>query len=225
MKAFFSHLLGSSKAAKFNARESRSAFTLIELLVVVTIMATLLALLGGGIRKSIDNARRRQRATDLKTLSSAILTYWHDTGKPPIEEKTLKAGVQKYYFGAENDGEDKKSHTITRKDNGEIFQKLVADSSGNTDNELNKAYLDLHQLRTAKNITKKVIGKQDGLDVWDIQGTVSHMTKPGENVADFKGGYYRVTIDMVGKSCKVQYWDVTKKGSNNGKDCYGAWSN
>ena len=64
---------------------ARSGFTLIELLVVVAIMAMLMTLIGGGIRKSMDSAKKRQAATARQSVQAAIMTYWHDTGKPPIE--------------------------------------------------------------------------------------------------------------------------------------------
>ncbi|MBR4617149.1 MAG: type II secretion system protein [Kiritimatiellae bacterium] len=209
------------------ASRGRAAFTLIELLIVVTIMATLLALLGGGIRKSIDNARRRQRDADLKTLSSAILTYWHDTGKPPIDKDILEPGVKTYYFGAEKDSEDKKKHTVTVADNGKIFKLLVADRNDKVDNDLNKSYLDLHQLRTSANSElNKKSGKRDGVDVWDLRDKVSPMKKPGDPIVDFKGGYYRVVVDMVGKTCYLQYWDETKAVKKDNKlDHYGNWNN
>ena len=123
-----SSVLRRATSAHPSARR-RSAFTLIELLIVVTIMAMLLALLGGGIRKSIENARKRQRATEVQTLQSAIMTYWHDTGKPPI---STKKGTYTYKF---------------TKDNDEVFARLI--DAGHKENQLGKAYLDMNQLRTA----------------------------------------------------------------------------
>lgn len=72
----------------------RSAFTLIELLIVIAIMASLLALLGGGIRKSIASAQRRQATTARDAVRTAILNFWHDIGKPPIK---FKNGDEDYY--------------------------------------------------------------------------------------------------------------------------------
>ena len=113
----------------FPLRGRRSAFTLIELLIVVALMAMLMTLLGGGIRKSMDNAKKRQRSTELQTLETAILTYWHDTGKPPI---TTKKGVYAYSY---------------TDDNNTVFNRLL--DANHKENQMGKAYLDINQLRTA----------------------------------------------------------------------------
>ncbi len=114
---------------------SRSGFTLIELLVVVAVMAMLMALLGGGIRRSIENGRKRQRATDIQTLQSAIMTYWHDTGVPPVQ---TKRGQFVYEYGPNKPS-----------DNSVVFRRLI--NASDVNNPLKKAYLDINQLRTAVN--------------------------------------------------------------------------
>ncbi len=112
----------------------RSGFTLIELLIVVAVMSMLLALLGGGIRKSMDNAKKRQRSTEIQTLETAIMTYWHDCGKPPI---STKKGTYSYTF----------DNSSGAKENKNVFQRLI--DASHADNQMGKAYLDLNQLRTA----------------------------------------------------------------------------
>ncbi len=111
------------------SNSSRSAFTLIELLIVVALMAMLMTLLGGGIRKSMDNAKKRQRSTELQTLETAIMTYWHDTGKPPI---TTSSGKYSYSY---------------TDDNNTVFARLL--DANHKDNQMGKAYLDINQLRTS----------------------------------------------------------------------------
>ena len=111
------------------SRRGRAAFTLIELLVVVAVMGVLLALLGGGIRKSLDNAKKRGRETEVASLAAAIENYHTDTGKYPI---TIKSGQYTYTYKENND---------------EVFTYLLNPSK----NALGKRYLDMNGLRTAKN--------------------------------------------------------------------------
>ena len=146
--------------------KNRSGFTLIELLIVIAIMGVLVGLLTGGIRKSMDNAKKRNRSTEVQTLETAIMTYWHDTGKPPV---TIKKGTYKYVFSD---------------DNNDVFERLI--NSSHAQNPLGKAYLDLNQLRTAKD------------------GKVRPMEKASQPIADYNGKFYKVTIDLEVKTAKVE---------------------
>ena len=55
-----------------------NAFTLVELLVVLAIVATLLSLLIPMIQRNIEAANRTKCASNLKTLSSAVLNYTYE---------------------------------------------------------------------------------------------------------------------------------------------------
>ena len=146
-------------------RKAAGGFTLIELLIVIAIIGVLVSLLAGGIKASAENAKKRQRATELETLESAIMTYWHDTGKPPISPKT---GQYTYTF---------------QSNNNEVFAKLINEKS----NALGKKYLDINQLRTA-----------------DENKHVHRMEKSTEPIADYKGTFYKVTINLKNKTAKVE---------------------
>lgn len=61
-------------------------------------MASLLALLGGGIRKSIASAQKRQAATARNAVRTAILNFWHDIGKPPIDFKDSDEGYYTFVY-------------------------------------------------------------------------------------------------------------------------------
>ena len=154
---------------------NRAAFTLIELLIVVTIMAMMLALLGGGIRKSVNNARKKQRATEVQTLQTAIMTYWHDIGRPPNKEDIDKS---------QNRG--KYSFTYTD-ENYKVFSPLVhADA-----NPLGKAYLDWKQLRTVVDGSVRPLKDPDS-------------TK-NQSISDPYGKFYKVVIDLEAKDATVSY--------------------
>ena len=116
------------------APQGRAAFTLIELLVVITIMATLLALIGGGIRKSVDSAKKRRATTERDAVRTAILNFWHDEGKPPIE---TKKGFHTYVYGTEESKDPKKG--IIKYANFKVLDPLL--DPEHKLNNLKKAYL------------------------------------------------------------------------------------
>lgn len=60
-----------------------SGFTLVELLIVVAIMAILVGLLSGAIRRSVTNAREQRINAEIKALNYGLVTYWHETGRWP----------------------------------------------------------------------------------------------------------------------------------------------
>ena len=106
-------------------------------------MATLLALLGGGIRKSVDNAKRRRAATEREAVRSAILTFWHDEGKPPIETERV---YNTYVFGKKlSEGEMKDRNinkNLCKQDKPEMTIEEVLKPLLNPElNNLKKSYL------------------------------------------------------------------------------------
>jgi len=143
----------------------RSGFTLIELLIVIAIIGILVTLLGGGIKASLKSAKARNREAEVESLASAIMTYWHDTGKPPI---TPDSGKYTYEFKANNN---------------EVFAKLIDENK----NPLGKAYIDIHQLRTA-----------------DADHHIRPMKTATEPIADYNGNFYKVTINLKNKTAKVE---------------------
>ena len=145
-------------------RKAVGGFTLIELLIVIAIIGVLVGLLAGGIKASVESAKKRNRSTEVRALETAVMTYWHDTGKLPV---TLKKDTYKASYSD---------------DNNEVFAKLIDPSK----NELGKAYLDINQLRTAKD------------------GRVRRLERPSEPLADYKGAYYKVTIDLKKKTVTVE---------------------
>ena len=137
--------LHSSSSTPRGATESRrSAFTLIELLVVIALMATLMTLLAGGIRKSIDSARKRQAATARQAVQTAIMTFWHDNGKPPIDKHDQLDHYYTYIYdwtGKEKEGRNSKTgvRTFTSKALTEVLLPLT--DPEHDQNALHKTYL------------------------------------------------------------------------------------
>lgn len=63
--------------------KSRSAFTLIELLVVVGIIALLMGITIPVVSKAIENARKAQARTELKTIETAVRAYFNEYSRFP----------------------------------------------------------------------------------------------------------------------------------------------
>jgi prepilin-type N-terminal cleavage/methylation domain-containing protein len=59
-------------------------FTLVELLMVIVVICILIGLLLPALRPSQENAKRKQKELDEKTILTAIKTYKHDKMTFPI---------------------------------------------------------------------------------------------------------------------------------------------
>ena len=58
-------------------------FTLIELIVVIAIIAVLAAIIAPNAFKAIEKAKISRLAADMKTIKSAVTSYYADTGQMP----------------------------------------------------------------------------------------------------------------------------------------------
>ena len=63
---------------------TRRAFTLIELVVVIAIIAILAAIIAPNAFRAIEKAKIARAAEDMKTIKTAALTYYADTGSWPL---------------------------------------------------------------------------------------------------------------------------------------------
>ena len=63
--------------------KSRSGFTLVELLVVIAIIGILISLAFPAIRKAMDSGKRAQASTEVKSIESAVLSYFNEYGRFP----------------------------------------------------------------------------------------------------------------------------------------------
>ena len=80
---------------KHNRLRTRSAFTLIELLIVIAIIGILAGLLSTAIMKITKTAVNKRNKNNAERLEAAIVEYWHDMGRWPIdksEKPVLKEG-------------------------------------------------------------------------------------------------------------------------------------
>lgn len=117
---------------------ARAAFTLIELLVVVAIISMLMALIGGGIRKSMDSAKKRRDATAREAVRTAIMTFWHDTGEPPIQ---LRKGYYTYVYDWTGRKADQVAKTGTITNTTDDVATVLKPLTDPDSNPLKKTYL------------------------------------------------------------------------------------
>ena len=72
----------------------KKGFTLIELLVVIAIIIILAAIIAFSASRAIERARVNRCIRDLKSIQSAALNYYTDTGRfPPSDDIYCSVGV------------------------------------------------------------------------------------------------------------------------------------
>lgn len=75
--------------------DHEAGLTLIEMMIVLVIIAVVAGLITMNVIGRPDQARVTRAGVDLKTISSALLTYRLDNGDYPTTEQGLKALVQR----------------------------------------------------------------------------------------------------------------------------------
>jgi prepilin-type N-terminal cleavage/methylation domain-containing protein len=129
---------------KTSGLRQQFAFTLVELLTVIVIIAILMGLLFPAISGAIDNSRRAEAGTIIKSIVNASKAYANDYGKyPPIDgalvEVTSGNSTESYYAYGDKD----LSNGKVKMNSNEIFDVLraIAPTSGsgsNKDHVLNR---------------------------------------------------------------------------------------
>jgi general secretion pathway protein G len=71
--------------------KGKKGFTLVELLVVLSIIALLVSLVGPAVFKRIAPAKRSVAKAQIEIFSSALDSYYVDTGKFPSNAEGLEA--------------------------------------------------------------------------------------------------------------------------------------
>jgi len=64
-------------------KQDKNAFTLVELIVVIAIIAILAAIIAPNAFKAIEKAKIARTAADLKSIKTAVLSYYADIGTWP----------------------------------------------------------------------------------------------------------------------------------------------
>ncbi len=157
----------------------RNGFTLIELLIVVAVMALLIGLISGAVRHSIRNARKNRASAECALLESAIMTYWHDYGKFPIDKKK------------DNWGDSLYKHTY-KEDNHLVFDRLHPQNNANP---FHKEYLDENQLRAYDSGSKHIV------PIKRVSGNSAYR----ESLVDPEGKPFKVTFDLKLKTVSVDH--------------------
>ena len=167
-----------------------AGFTLIEMLIVVAILGVLLGLLATGIKHSMVNAKKRRRNTEVTTLQTAIVNYWHDNNQWPLGDtpKSKREAARKSSSG-----------TISfQDDNYVVFDCLAPKNTAY--NPSKKQYLDFTTYYTWKDASKKG-GSIRSLA--EFYGSADSW-KAGAPLVDYKGEAYKVTINLKENTVSVK---------------------
>ena len=91
---------------KLAATQRLGHFTLIELLVVIAIIAIIASMLMPGLSKARDAAKKSQCMSNLRQISSAMLSYTADNNDylPPFVNESTWAGGRNYFTNLLIDG-------------------------------------------------------------------------------------------------------------------------
>lgn len=197
---------------KSSGLRPQHAFTLVELLTVIVIIAILMGLLFPAITGAIDNARRAEAGTVIRSIVNASKAYANDYGKyPPIDKALVDVtsgnSTESYYAYGDKDASTGKVKVNTN----EIFDVLraIARTSGeNKDHVLNrrqqKYYSDAKKAKDVA-VGKTRGGFADGKEFGDREG----------RLYDPWGTEYFVVLDADGNDeiDMGKFWDDLKSDS------------
>ncbi|MBR1836872.1 MAG: type II secretion system protein [Kiritimatiellae bacterium] len=173
-----------------------AAFTLVELLVVVAIIGVLATLLGSAIMTATKTANKKRADNNAELLRAAIVEFWHDNGRWPVDAKALKSAIKKIESGSGSktkvaggtDERVSRNYQVSfYADNNEVVKNLL---DFKTDSGVKKTYLNLHGFVTPANnsLSSDSYPTDDTVDAWlayeDGQGAISDLT--GEVVRNRK---------------------------------------
>lgn len=168
-------------------RAPRSAFTLLELLIVIAIIAVLAALLFPVAGAVQNRAGRVSAVSDMRSIKTAVLTYYNDYRKYPLNDLQYNAGVV-YGLGDTVYG-DPVSPKYSSADLFDIL-RAVSDNNYNQDNKLNPNQTVYWSGPQAKSATKP----HSGITTQDST-SASGNTVPKGSLVDPWGNCYVVFFD------------------------------
>ena len=116
------------------SRLGSAGFTLVELLFVIAIIGILSGLLGTAILQANKTATKVRSENNAEILRSAIVEYWHDFNKWPVDAKVLKEKIAKIEKGkgsastvaGSDQASGRRNYTISfYEDNDEVVKNLL----------------------------------------------------------------------------------------------------
>ena len=169
-------------------RQSRG-FTLIELLVVIAIIAVLAGIAFPVIGKVQDRARTVQAVSDMRSIKTAVASYYVDYGKyPATDGQTGNAQAQNGNPGQDTDYGDPGGYYTS----ADLFNILRAQSGRyNLNNELNPS----QTVYWSGSFAKSATAPRGGITTRDVM--VGGNSIPAGSLVDPWGNQYIVWLNVT----------------------------
>ena len=121
-------------------RKSRCGFTLVEMLIVVGILGVLLGLLSPAMLKQTRVSQEKRSANERKILEAAILEFWHDQKRWPINPSTKPSKDGSYFDNVKKSDAGNAYKIIYQDLNNVVFDQLINAPFGS--GQTHKDYID-----------------------------------------------------------------------------------
>lgn len=117
------------------ALKLRDGFTLLELLIVIIVVGLLALVIIPNLLSGPARARDSQRKADMRTIKTALESYYNDNNSYPTSLQVLTEGTTPYLKSLPTDPKTKQMYVYTTTGNppSNFLLKVTLESSGDKD--------------------------------------------------------------------------------------------
>lgn len=118
-----------------NRSKSQKGFTLLEMLIVVVIVFVLAIIIVPNLLSGPARARDSQRKADMRTIKTALETYYNDNNYYPVSLSVLAEGTTPYIKTLPTDPKTKEAYVYTTTGNppSNYLIKVTLENNGDKD--------------------------------------------------------------------------------------------